>query len=77
MLNNYKLDKIKNAKTLSEQKNRTKDLLTTTDFIFQKDVLTFFDDEKSSKEENYLKKFMEYRYIHGLNSIELSTALNF
>ena len=35
MLNNYKLDKIKNAKTLSEQKNRTKDLLTTTDFIFQ------------------------------------------
>lgn len=41
MLNNYKLDKIKNAKTLSEQKNRTKDLLTTTDFIFQKDVLTF------------------------------------
>ena len=61
MLNNYKLDKIKNAKTLSEQKNRTKDLLTTTDFIFQKDVLTFFDDEKSSKEENYLKKFLEYK----------------
>lgn len=61
MSNNYKLDKIKNAKTLSEQKNRTKDLLTTTDFIFQKDVLTFFDDEKSSKEENYLKKFLEYK----------------
>lgn len=51
MLNNYKLDKIKNAKTLSEQKNRTKDLLTTTDFIFQKDVLTFFDDEKSQKKK--------------------------
>lgn len=61
MSNNYKLDRIKNAKTLSEQKNRTKDLLTTTDFIFQKDVLTFFDDEKSSKEENYLKKFLEYK----------------
>lgn len=56
MSNNYKLDEIKNAKTLSEQKNRTKDLLTTTDFIFQKDVLSFFDDE-----ENYLKKFLEYK----------------
>lgn len=61
MSNNYKLDRIKNAETLSEQKNLTKDLLTTTDFILKKDVLSFFDDEESSKEENYLKKFLEYK----------------
>lgn len=61
MSNNYKLDGIKNAETLSEQKNLTKDLLTTTDFILKKDVLSFFDDEESSKEENYLKKFLEYK----------------
>ena len=52
MSNNYKLDRIKNAETLSEQKNLTKDLLTTTDFILKKDVLSFFDDEEYSKEEN-------------------------
>ena len=43
MSNNYKLDRIKNAETLSEQKNLTKDLLTTTDFILKKDVLSFFE----------------------------------
>ena len=48
MLNNYKLDKIKMLKHY-RNKNHTKDLLTTTDFIFFKRCFNFFDDEKSSK----------------------------
>ena len=30
-------------------------------FHFSKRCFNFFDDEKSSKEENYLKKFLEYK----------------
>ena len=55
MLNNYKLDKIKNAKTLSEQKIVQKDFINYDRFPFSKDALTF-DDETPQRKKNYLKE---------------------
>lgn len=62
-LDNFKerIDAIRYAETVSEKVNNAKGLLSYTDFIMKYDALSIFDGMKLESEDNYFKRFLEYR----------------
>ena len=62
-LDNFKerVDAIRYAETVSEKVNKAKEILNTTDYILKYDALSIFDGMKINGEDNYFKRFLEYR----------------
>ena len=62
-LDNFKerINAIRYAETVSEKVNNAKGLLSYTDFIMKYDALSIFDGMKLESEDNYFKRFLEYR----------------
>ena len=62
-LDNFKerIEAIRYAETVSEKANKAIELLSTTDNILKYDALSIFDGMKLNDEDNYFKRFLEYR----------------
>ena len=62
-LDNFKerIEAIRYAETVSEKANKAIELLSTTDYILKYDALSIFDGMKLNDEDNYFKRFLEYR----------------
>lgn len=62
-LDNFKerIETIRYAETVSEKVNKAKEILSITDYILKYDALSIFDGMKLNDEDNYFKRFLEYR----------------
>lgn len=62
-MDNFKerIEAIRYAETVSEKVSKAKEILSNTDYILRYDALSIFDGIKLNDEDNYFKRFLEYR----------------